>query len=51
MYLDYMDYGHFNIDDVETAKEADQGGCKAKWLLFEKRVSKALDEIADNMGF
>jgi len=22
MYLDYMDLGHYNIDDVNTAKEA-----------------------------
>ncbi len=42
--------GHYNIDDVETAKEAAHGDMKARWLLFEKRMSKALDEIADNMG-
>lgn len=46
-----MDLGHYNIDDVNTAKEASKGGCKARWILFEKRVSKAIDEIADNMGF
>jgi hypothetical protein len=50
LYLDYMDYGHYNIDDVKTAKEAAGGGIKAKWLMFEKRMSKGLDEIADNMG-
>lgn len=50
-YLDYMDYGHYNVDDVKTAKEAASGGWKARWIFFEKRLSKALDEIADNMGF
>jgi len=45
-----MDYGHYNIDDIETAKEAAHGGLKARWILFEKRLSKSLDEIADNMG-
>ena len=50
-YLDYMDYGHFNIEDVKTAQEAADGGIIAKWLLFEKRMGKTLDEIADNMGF
>ena len=49
-YLDYMDQGHFNLDDVETAKKAADGGLKERWLLFEKRLSKSLDEIADNMG-
>jgi hypothetical protein len=46
-----MDMGHFNMDDVDTAKQAASGGLVAKWLICEKRISKALDEIADNMGF
>jgi len=51
MYLDYMDQGHYNVDDVKRAKAAADGSCWAKWMFLEKRISKAIDEIADNMGF
>jgi len=36
MYLDYMDQGHFNVDDVTRAKAAADGSCWAKWIFFEK---------------
>ena len=48
LYLDYMDYGHYDTEDVSRAKMAASGSWKAKWHYFEKRLAKEFDELSDN---
>ncbi len=49
-FLEYLDYGHFEDDDVNRAKDAASGMFGAQFGHFEKRMAVNLDEIADNMG-
>ena len=49
-FLEYLDYGHFEIDDVSKAKEAASGQLSAQITLFEKKVAVGMDEMADGMG-
>lgn len=49
-FLEYLDYGHFEIDDVNKAKQAASGELGAQLSHFEKKMAVNLDEIADSMG-
>lgn len=50
-FLEYLDYGHFEIDDVNRAKEAASGEIGAQFGLYEKKLAVTIDEMADNMGY
>eukprot|EP00343_Euplotes_focardii_P005541 CAMPEP_0205810326 /NCGR_PEP_ID=MMETSP0205-20121125/14507_1 /ASSEMBLY_ACC=CAM_ASM_000278 /TAXON_ID=36767 /ORGANISM="Euplotes focardii, Strain TN1" /LENGTH=321 /DNA_ID=CAMNT_0053088347 /DNA_START=102 /DNA_END=1064 /DNA_ORIENTATION=+ len=50
-FLEYLDYGHFEDDDITRAKDAASGQLSAQLNHIEKKFAVNLDEIADNMGF
>ena len=50
-FLEYLDYGHFDIDEVDKAKKAADGDLGTQFNLMEKRVALGIDEMADGMGF
>lgn len=50
-FLEYLDYGHFELDEVDRAKEAAAGAIGIQFGLFEKRMAVNIDEMADGMGF
>jgi hypothetical protein len=49
-FLEYLDYGHFEIDDINQAKEAASNGLGAQFNYFEKQLALNMDEMADGMG-
>lgn len=49
-FLEYLDYGHFESDDITQAKEAASGNIGAKFTHFEKKMAVGIDEMADGMG-
>jgi hypothetical protein len=49
-FLEYLDYGHFEIDEVDQAKKAANGNLGAQINLMEKRMAVTIDELADGMG-
>lgn len=49
-FLEYLDYGHFEIDEVDRAKEAAQGNLGAQINLMERRVAVGIDEMTYGMG-
>ena len=49
-FLEYLDYGHFEVQDVDKAKEAASGALGAQFTHMEKKFAVSLDEMADGMG-
>ena len=49
-FLEYLDYGYFEIEDVDRAKQAASGNVSARVPLFEKKVAVMMDELADSAG-
>ena len=50
-FLEFLDYGHFEDDDVNRAKDAASGHFSAQFNHYEKKLAVNLDEMADGMGF
>ncbi|CAI2365549.1 unnamed protein product [Moneuplotes crassus] len=50
-FLEYLDYGHFEDNDVHRAKDAASGRLGPQLSHFEKKMAVRLDEMADNIGF